>query len=246
MVLIRARYRIKFRGIVLLIVIFMLIIVGIRSCVSRVKSGDEREIENGVVVNDSLYKIYIDPGHGGSDPGAEGDRTEEKDLTLKVGLALNDVLLESNFQTYMSRVDDSTINVRKRPGMANETDADVFVSIHFNAADPKKINNYRSVSGIETFYYENTESDSPVLAKYVQEALVEGLGFRDRGYQPADHCVTRETTMPAILIELGFLSNYDQENFYLEKENIEKAANCIKEGIENYFEEKEGNKDVDV
>lgn len=211
--------------------------MGIRSCKKngdlKIKLFNQKNIET----SEPIHKVYIDPGHGGSDPGTEGLNydTMEKDLALKVGLELNELLLKENYQTYMTRVDDSTVKVWDRPEMANETDAELLVSLHFNAADDY----VDQTAGIETFYYENTKSDSPKLAKCIHEELIKGLGLRDRGIKGEDHCVTRETTMPAILVELGFLTNKTEEAFYLRQENINKAAECIKEGILKYFQEKE-------
>lgn len=229
--------KIRIRYILLLIILLCIIVASIKSCKRQKGIQIGLQDKNGIIVEDAIHKVYIDPGHGGDDPGTEGLNydTIEKDLALKVGLALNDLLLKENYQTYMTRVDDSTVKIWDRPKMANETDAEILVSLHFNAAETQ----ISKTSGIETFYYENTKSDSPELAKYIHAELIKGLKLRDRGIKGEDHCVTRETTMPAILVELGFLTNKTEEAFYLKEENLNKAAECVRDGILKYFEEKE-------
>lgn len=152
--------------------------------------------------------IVIDPGHGGSDPGAMGNGLIEKELNLDVALRLRDLLLNDTLDTsgggtwevQMTRSTDVTVSLQARVDLANAWPADRFLSIHHNAfSDP-------SAHGTETYSFaEGTFSAD--LRDRVQEDLVAALGLTDRGSKTANFFVLRETTMPAILSESGFVTS---------------------------------------
>jgi N-acetylmuramoyl-L-alanine amidase CwlD len=178
---------------------------------------------------DGLYKLFIDPGHGGRDPGAIGvSGVYEKDLCLSISHKLKVEFANYGIEIMMSREDDRTLTLSERAEMANEWKADAFVSIHMNSFwDPKP-------NGIETYHMAGNAGGQR-LATNVQNRLIQDTQAFNRGVKTANFVVLRETQMPAILIECGFISNPAEESklradWY---QNIIAAA--IGEGIKQYF-----------
>lgn len=153
-------------------------------------------------------RIVIDPGHGGSDPGAAANGLVEKELNLQVALRLRDLLeLDSadtlgggEWDVRLTRTTDVTVSLAERVTLANTWPADRFVSIHHNAFSSSAAN------GTETFSFASGTT-SANLRDRVQEELLLGLGLADRGPKTANFYVLRETTMPATLSEGGFLTS---------------------------------------
>lgn len=179
-------------------------------------------------------KIVIDPGHGGSDPGASGPNgTKEKDIILKVGLQVRDILKSKGYIVIMTRDGDYRlsetlkVDLEKRAQIANDNNADIFVSIHANSASTP------TAHGTETYIYKNESIDSisGQLAKGIQSKLVNTLGLYNRGVKNADFSVLRNTLMPAALTELAFINNPKEEALLNTNEFQEKAASAIAEGI---------------
>jgi N-acetylmuramoyl-L-alanine amidase len=151
-------------------------------------------------------KIFVDPGHGGTDPGAVGPTgLQEKSVNLRVGTVLKECLIEYGGATVqMSRTDDSYVGLSDRAAAANNWGADRFISIHHNAFSDA------SVNGTETYSY-YSYGDCADLSKKVQAQLVNWGNLNNRGAKTANYTVLRETTMPAILTEASFISNPDEE-----------------------------------
>lgn len=147
-----------------------------------------------------MVKIYLDPGHGGSDPGAVGNGLKEKDLTLKIARKIRDLLKNyENVSVRMSRDSDKFISLTARANDANKWGADYFVSIHINAGGG---------TGFESFIYNGTVSKATVANQnIVHPEIVKDTGFKDRGRKRANFAVLRQTKMPAILTENGFIDN---------------------------------------
>lgn len=196
---------------------------------------------SGPVVTPDTYKdigkkiIVIDAGHGGSDPGAVsevlGSKTvNEKDITLSIAKKLKDILETNGYTVLMTRDSDTYPTLTQRAEKANRAGAALFVSIHMNSSpssDP---------SGTETYYSEiNNGNDfgitSKELAQNVQNKLYKALNSRNRGVKTANHAVTRNSIMPAILIEVGFISNSEQAGLLLTSSYQQKAASAIANGI---------------
>ncbi|WP_342506507.1 N-acetylmuramoyl-L-alanine amidase [Sporosarcina sp. FSL K6-2383] len=156
--------------------------------------------------SNTAFKVVIDPGHGGEDVGATGASGQyEKDFTFAVSKKVEKLLeQEPGIQVFMTRTDDSFISQesRYRPKYANELNADVFVSIHGNTFTDS------NVTGTETYYY---HKNSQTLAKIIQKHVVEATGFRDRGVMEQGLFVVKDTKMPAVLIEVGYLTNAHDE-----------------------------------
>lgn len=178
-----------------------------------------------------VYKIVIDPGHGGDDPGATGASGRyEKDFTLSVSKKIVRLLeQEPKIQVFMTREDDRTLSTadRFRPNFANDLQADLYLSVHGNTFESP------SVSGIETFYYHD---ESLSLAETVHAKLAAASGFEDRGVKREDYYVLKETNMPAILMELGYLTNPQEEETMWTDEFQESVASAIVEGIKEYLQ----------
>lgn len=177
-------------------------------------------------------QIIIDPGHGGSDPGAVGlAGTREAEVNLSVSLKLKTILEQASFTVLMTREGDYDVGGRlataveelqARCHIANQAGADLFVSIHCNAAES------RSARGVETWYYQMGE-----FAAAVQSCL-SCLGLVNRGIKQGNFYVLKHTRMPAVLVELGFLSNPDEELLLGGKEFQRQAAEAIAAGIRAY------------
>ncbi|MCR4436871.1 MAG: N-acetylmuramoyl-L-alanine amidase [Clostridiales bacterium] len=180
--------------------------------------------------------IVIDPGHGGSDPGAIGQSgTKEKDITLDIALMVSDYLKNAGYQVIMTRQDDQYVSLADRSAVANDAHADAFISIHCNA--------YNHIAGgTETFtepmsgnpVYKQQE-DSKRLARLVQSELVQALGLTDRGVNEEGLYVCRETNAPAILVETAFIDNKSEEKLLSDPEFQKKAAEAIGRGVDGYF-----------
>lgn len=152
-------------------------------------------------------KIYVDPGHGGSEPGAIGPTgLNEKDVNLRVATVLKNCLVEYGLATVrMSRTGDTYVSLWSRCNDANTWGADRFISIHHNSfSDP-------TVNGTETFCHPNGSSNSFDLRNKVQAQLLLWGGLNDRGAKTADFYVLRNTSMPAVLTEASFISNPAEE-----------------------------------
>lgn len=181
--------------------------------------------------------IVIDAGHGGRAPGTTGPITKvrEKDLSLNVALKLEKKLKNMGFKTLMTRDSDEYVGLYDRTDMANENNADAFVSIHFNAHPSS------AIAGIQTLYCPSYESDvknsdNYPFAETIHEALLEGLKRKDMDIiRRPDLVVTRETAMVSALVELGFVTNPQEERIIITDEYHEKAAEAIASGLVNYF-----------
>ncbi|GAV16040.1 N-acetylmuramoyl-L-alanine amidase family protein [Paenibacillus sp. chi10] len=174
--------------------------------------------------------VVIDPGHGGSDPGTSGYSNQvEKDFTLALSLKVQALLLEEpEIKVVMTRETDVYPTRTERVQLANTGKADVFVSIHGNS-----VKDSPKTTGTETFYYQRSSSKS--LAEVIHRHLIEAIGLKDRGVKNGDLQVIRETTMPAVLLEIGFLSNPEEEAALLSDSFQDKAAQAIVDGIKEYL-----------
>ena len=176
-------------------------------------------------------KICIDPGHGGEDPGANYNDVLEKKLNLDIALKLQKLLDEVGHEIVMTREDDIFVELYDRVKIANESSCDILISIHSNAAgDP-------SAQGTETLHYPDSDQGQK-LAELVQDELIMHLQRADRGVKARDDlAVLKGTTMPAILVECGFISNSTERHLLQSAGFQHLIAESIVEAIQNYFEE---------
>ena len=176
-----------------------------------------------------MVKIFIDPGHGGSDPGAVGNGLREKDLTLKIAKYMRDYLLANytGVEVRMSRTNDTTVSLSARTNDANKWGADAYVSIHINAGGG---------TGFESFVYPNVGQATRNLQNAVHSEVMKVFsGFRDRGKKQANFHVLRETKMSAVLTENGFIDTKKDADFLKSEANLRKIGEAHALGVAKYF-----------
>ena len=169
------------------------------------------------------YRIALDAGHGGSDPGAVYKDRREKDDTLDLTLAVGDILKKNGIDVYYTRTTDEYETPFKKATDANNSGANLFVSIHRNSAE-----NPNQYSGVETLVYSDTGLKAEV-ARNINNQL-EDAGFKNLGVDERKNLVVlKRTKMPAVLVEAGFINN-DKDN-YLFDEEFDSIAQAIADGI---------------
>jgi N-acetylmuramoyl-L-alanine amidase len=208
----------------------------------RVKSPDKAsEIVLELSAVPSLYQdtlIVIDPGHGGGDPGANHSGVKEKDINLDVSRRLRALLEGLGFRTLMIRENDTFVDLYDRANIANAANADLYISVHANAHETDS-----SIYGVETLYYPSEKSeldnrDNYTLAKIIQEELLRELKTIDRGLIPRPNLVvTRETRMPAVIAELGFLTNSNERALLVTEDYRQRCAQALLNGIVRYVDD---------
>ncbi|MBD3886279.1 N-acetylmuramoyl-L-alanine amidase [Phormidium tenue FACHB-886] len=183
--------------------------------------------------------ICIDPGHGGNDSGASGPTgVREKDVTLAVALHLQTLLLPRGARVVLTRTADTSVaapnasdyeELSARADIANQANANFFLSIHCNSYEQA------TAHGVETYCYPGSTRGYQ-LANTVQKQLVTLLGTNeDRGVKEAKFAVLNYTDMPAILVELAFISNPTQEYMLADLDKQKSFAEAILAGIEDYI-----------
>jgi N-acetylmuramoyl-L-alanine amidase len=203
---------------------------------------------NTVTFNQKAYKVFLDPGHGGSDPGAVAGGYKEANLNLAVAKKVQALLLNQGYTVYMSRNDNTYVSLLDRSKLANGLNADIFISIHTNST----VGGDTSANGIESYFYEfdpdypskiNDEwHDNPeriaksmTLTTFIQQNMIEYTGAHDRGTAGDTFSVLRESAMPATLTEIGFINNASERQKLITDSYQNKLAKAIADGIVEYF-----------
>lgn len=178
-----------------------------------------------------MVKIFIDPGHGGRDPGATGNGVAEKDLTLNIALRLQSLLTNNyqNVSTRLSRSSDTTVSLRERTTMANDWRADYFVSIHVNAGGGEGFESY-----IWKGNYTN-KNETEQLRTTLHHEIVNRMDWWDRGKKEANFHVLRQSSMPAVLTENGFIDNAREAREMRSQSWIREVAEAHAIGIAKAF-----------
>jgi len=168
-------------------------------------------------------KVWLDAGHGGKDPGAIGNGLKEKDVTLAITKKVGDELKRHGVKVGYTRTTDKTVALNRRGPLANNFNADVFVSIHTNAfGNP-------SAQGVETYSYPGS-SKGRNLAKDIHNEIVKAkLYSKNRGLKTANFAVLRQSRMPAALPEIAFITN--KADAKLLKNKQDEFATAIAKGI---------------
>lgn len=184
----------------------------------------------------SEWTITLDPGHGGNDPGATSvaNQYEEKRLTLTTALLVRNHLETLGYRVVMTRDRDLFIPLKERAEMANAIHSDLFVSIHYNAATSKE------AQGVEVFCFgtDAPGSEPPEARRLAQSVLCGVLaktGAKSRGVKTATFRVLRDTRMPAVLVEGGFLTNREERVKLQDPKYINQVAWGIALGIDDYI-----------
>ncbi len=189
-----------------------------------------------------MFKITIDPGHGGMQKisgssannavGAKG--TLEKNLTLEIGLLLQEYLLGSGHEVLMTRDSDVNLGLKDRANIANDSASDIFISIHFNGYFDFE------VQGTETWVYPDTPAQSKRLATFLQQNLIAVTNYNDRGLKSGKYGVLnpdRHDCKTAVcLVEISFLTNPEDEQRLQDDVYKDELARAMHQGVQDYFE----------
>jgi N-acetylmuramoyl-L-alanine amidase len=189
------------------------------------------------------YIVMLDPGHGGYDPGAITKQgVYEKSINLQVAQKVKEMLSPSGIKVFLTREEDidhvpdgvrgkstkKQIDLNRRIELANEANADIFVSLHVNATVTGK------QSGSETFYHYQSESGKK-LAELIQQELIKIPGMNRRIAKPGDFYIIKNTSMPAVIVEVGYLSSVKEQEKLQQSWYQDQLARAIAKGIANYF-----------
>lgn len=195
-----------------------------------VRIGDPRDIYQNIVV--------LDPGHGGGANGAEYFNTKEKDINFKILYEIGKKYFNSNpteLKVYYTRISDVDMSLADRAAFAKKVGADLFVSLHMNAFTSS------SVNGTEVYYSSNNKAtmsglNSKTLATIFNNNLVKALGTTDRGAKNYGYAVVKNNTVPAVLLELGFISNPSDFKLITDPTIQDKTAKLIYDTLLDVFQ----------
>lgn len=179
-----------------------------------------------------MKKLVIDLGHGGHDPGAIGpNKTHEADIILSIGKELNELLKGCNLEIKFTRLSNIYLSLTERAKIANDFKADYFLSIHINSASDK------TVRGVEVWQYSNKNENLNAFSNKLCTDVSNILNIRNRGLKLSKELsVLKNTTMPAALIEVDFISNAQAEKDLNLNVNIKAVAIAIKNNLVKLFE----------
>jgi len=176
------------------------------------------------------FLVVIDPGHGGPDPGAVGvSGLQEKDVVLPIALQVAQFLQQQGVQIVLTRTDDRDLGLEPRVEMARNLNATLFVSIHANAISLSR----PDVNGVETYYYRTGER----LANTIHQQILRQLRMNDRGVRQARFYVLRHTPMPAVLVEVGFVTGSEDARQLRDPQFQRQMAAAIATGILLYLQQ---------
>ena len=209
----------------------------------------EVSTEGGFVKGQYSNTIFLDPGHGGRDSGAFYYNVAEKDLNMQIYRKLRTKLEELGYKVLTSRDTDIDVDfITERSRMVNKTNSDIFISIHFNATG----NAYSKASGIQTYSYSDEPdypskinkywhnhpdrmSESKRLAAAIHSSLLSETGAKDAGQLERSFAVLRETAKPAVLLELGYMDNFTENQQIRDSHYQDKLVAGIVKGIQKYY-----------
>ena len=207
------------------------------------------EVPEGFVKGQYSKTIFLDPGHGGRDSGAYYYNVAEKDLNMQVYRKLRKKLEELGYKVLTSRDSDIDVDfITERSRMVNKTNSDIFISIHFNATGSA----YSKSSGIQTYSYSDEPdypskinpywhnhpdrmSESKRLAATIHSSLLAETGAKDAGLLESSFAVLRETAKPAVLLELGYMDNFAENQQIRDSHYQDKLVAGIVKGIQKYY-----------
>ena len=208
-----------------------LLVVEFKKFVEKTKQTQSLDVTDKVVV--------IDPGHGGGDSGAVGHYgVKEKDVTLYVALRVEKLLKDAGAKVIMTRTTDRDVSYYKSPNRTElqarvdkcPPETDIFISIHCNAfSNP-------SSHGMETYYYSGSPQ-SRRLAVLLNEELAKYGGRHNRGVRTANYYVLKHNSHPSSLVELAFVTNYEEENLLANDDYQDALAKAIVSAVNRYFNE---------
>lgn len=178
--------------------------------------------------------IVLDPGHGGNDEGAKVGQFIEKKITLKLAQITKQALEFRGYKVHMTRSKDEYVALADRVEMASIVKAKLFLSLHCNSSPINK-----EVHGVEIFYYEGKDASrqrsSKRLASQVLHCFLQQTGAHSRGVKKGNFYVIRETLIPSILIEIGFLTHAEEKTRLNDPVYLEKIAHGIATSVDRFF-----------
>ena len=185
--------------------------------------------------------VIIDPGHGGKDPGGAGFGLSEKNIVLDTSLRIKKYFEQTPIKVKLTRETDVFVELADRVRFASKNNGDTFISVHTNAFNGK-------ASGLETYYYKAAKNPNVVqsikLATYIQNRMLQAWALPNRKVQNKSLHVTRENTMPATLLEIGFIDNKVDNAYLASPSHREKMAKAIFLGTLDYYYHYEGRTEV--
>lgn len=193
------------------------------STVSETSRSENQELTD--------FCVVLDPGHGGSDGGTVKGNVVEKDINLSVALKVKEILEGSNIGVVLTRNKDECMELSQRVTIANNSEADVFVSLHCNFYEDDE-----AIAGMECYYSGSDAIESKEFAESIihSAALVDDIITREA--KPEGYYILRQTTMPAVLVEMGFLSNPSECQKLINKNYQKKLAEQLSAGIVQQLE----------
>ncbi|KZL90146.1 N-acetylmuramoyl-L-alanine amidase family protein [Clostridium magnum] len=183
--------------------------------------------------NNKNYTIVLDPGHGGVDLGTSYKNFNEKDLTLKIVKYAEEYLKDEGYAVVLTRNEDKLVPLKEIGNIANNSNADVFVSVHINSLQDI---NYKGITG---YYYDGKgyETDERIkLVKTIGDEILKSDSWEDKGVKRENFAVLRYTKMPSALIECGFITNEEDRARLSKDEVLKRLAENISKGIINYLD----------
>ncbi len=174
--------------------------------------------------------VVIDPGHGGPDVGATRNGVYEKDIALAISKQLGRILQQMGYAVTYTRTEDIDLDLEPRVQIAENARASAFVSVHVNSLDA----NASQVSGVET-YHAQSASLGKNLAELVHQQILASTGANDRGVRSARFYVIRNTSMPAILVETGYITNPSEASRLVNGAYQERMAEAIAKGVDQFL-----------
>lgn len=216
--------------------------LSLRSSLSKtsiVRPLIEQEKQNTTLIKPLLvqnFLIIVDPGHGGHDTGTQSiskPRYQEKSLNLTTAHFVKSYLQQLGYQVVMTREDDRFVSLDKRAQMANDRKPHLFISIHYNSAPSAE------AKGVEVFFHQCKEKERTLQSKRLAQSILKNIlantQAKSRGVKQANYAVIRETTMPAVLIEGGFVTNEKELQNLKDPAYLKRLAWGIVSGIEEYL-----------
>lgn len=173
--------------------------------------------------------VVIDAGHGGKDPGTVGNGLYEKEIVLPISVDVADILRQQGIDVRMTRDTDNFVSLQGRTDYANNINADLFVSIHANAISLSR----PDVNGLETYYYKSGRR----LAEVIHWSILNGVNIKNRNIRRARFYVLRHSTMPAVLVEVGFVTGAEDAPRLKDPNHRRQIAEAIARGIIQYIKE---------
>lgn len=194
--------------------------------VKPAKPTDKKPSDPSAILLNNKKTIVLDAGHGGSDVGAMSGQLYEKDIVLEVTKMVETLLTKEGFNVYLTRNNDTYVSLEERCEISAAYEPDIFVSVHVNSSlNP-------DASGVETHYY---HQESLELAQQIQASLASSINSPNRGLFKSKFYVINHTTSPAVLVEIGFISNETEREQLDSKSRKDATAQAIVDGIIEYF-----------